>query len=693
MSNSTQMLGKFRIIKQLGSGGFATVYQAVDTSLDRDVALKVLHPQLLADVTFVQRFKIEARTVANLRHPNIITVYEVGEIEDRLFLAMELARGPSLATLIKERGRISWEETLVLMAQLCEGLDYAHGQGIVHRDLKPSNVLIDDDAAMLSDFGFARVLGQSSLGLSMSGGIVGTPGYIAPEVWDLNTAEVPADIYALGCIVYEMLTGNVLFTGATPMQAMRAHDKGPEYPDTWPEDVPAGIEAVLNTALAQQPSARYASAGDFLAALKALVAAEQTTAAAMPAPTETQPTISATPETVAVPPAPRHEPSSTPAMTTEVPAARRSVPRWMLGLGALLVIVLLAGGALAMGRRGSGETPPSVTQSEAEPEGGSEAALAALPTDTAHATATVEPTATRVPPTVTATTASEPAETTEESAPADDETSSRGQLTHSVQSGETLTSIADLYGVTVEDISAANPGVNSDQLVVGQELTIPNPSTIPTSADEEENGESASVLPTTTPTSTETTVSPTPIPTLTAIPSVTVPPSDPNVLDFETSSMWRTGDQKNGTMVVVGEEVHAGSGAAKISYDFSSSDNDFVVFTTNFREPWSGMPDAVTAWVYGDGAGHFLNIWIYDSSGQTWQVPLGQVTHTGWQQMSGLIQTGQDWPWTLISGSEDDDTVDYPITLTAFVLDDTPDTYVGSGVIYIDDVQAIETGQ
>lgn len=681
MTNAAQTLGKFRIVDQLGSGGFATVYQAVDTSLDRDVALKVLHPQLLADVTFVQRFKREARTVANLRHPNIITVYEVGEIEDRLFLAMELARGPSLATLIKERGRIPWKETLVLLEQLCEGLEHAHEQGIVHRDLKPSNVLIDDERAMLSDFGFARALGQSSLGLSMSGGIVGTPGYIAPEVWDLNTAEVPADIYALGCITYEMLTGNVLFTGATPMQAMRAHDKGPQFPDVWPDDVPAaGIEAVLNRALAQRPSGRYASAKGFLTALKALDATEQPTQTTVPAPQEPETVAPAMQETPPAPAVPRLAPD-TPAVTTT--PARRSLSKWALGFGALLVIVLLAGGVFAMGRRGSGESSPLAVQSATEPDGGSEAVRAVMPTSTSGAASTVEPTdtpeptATPEPPSPTTTGTSAPAEPTQEPAPADEEAGSRGQVTHSVQSGETLAVIANLYGVTVEDISAANPGVDSNQLTIGQELAIPDPSETPMPAGGDEQSELANT--------------PTPLPTIP--PTATAPPSDPNLLDFEVPSTWRTGDQKNGTMVVAGEEVQSGSGAGKISYDFASTANDFVVFTSSSRVPWSGRPGAVGAWVYGDGAGHFLNAWIADSSGQTWQVPLGRITHTGWQQMRGLIQTEQDWPWALIAGPEDDESLDYPLTLTAIVLDDTPDTYVGSGVIYIDDVEAMEQEQ
>jgi len=271
-----QTLGRYQIRGELGRGGFATVYRALDTTLDRQVALKVLHPQLLTDRVFAERFRKEARALAGLRHPNIITVYEVGEAEGRLYIAMELAQGTSLAQAIAERGSIPWSETLSILKPVCDALDYAHAQGIVHRDLKPANILLDKDrGALLTDFGFARLMGESSVSMSLSGGILGTPAYIAPEVWELESAKPPADIYALGCILYEMITGHVLFAGKTPMQAMRAHDRGPQLPSTWQGGVPTDLTAVLTKALARQPEARYPSAAAIWFALNDLEAQAQ----------------------------------------------------------------------------------------------------------------------------------------------------------------------------------------------------------------------------------------------------------------------------------------------------------------------------------------------------------------------------------------------------------------------------------
>jgi serine/threonine-protein kinase len=213
-----------------------------------------------------------------MRHPNIITVYEVGEADGRLYIAMELANGPSLAQTIADRGRLAWNEMLAILKPGCDALDYAHAQGIVHRDLKPANILLDKDrGALLTDFGFARIMGDNSVSMSLSGGILGTPAYIAPEVWELEVAKPAADIYALGCVVYEMLTGQVLFTGKTPMQIMRAHDQGPQWSPTpaWSAGAPAGVETVLRQALARQPDARYSSAGAVWQALSDLEADAQ----------------------------------------------------------------------------------------------------------------------------------------------------------------------------------------------------------------------------------------------------------------------------------------------------------------------------------------------------------------------------------------------------------------------------------
>ncbi len=276
MSDQPRQMGKYGILAEVGRGAFATVYRALDPTLNRPVALKVLHPQLLTDPAFVARFQREAQALAGLRHPHIVTVYEVGEAQGRLFIAMELGRGPSLAARLAEQGALSWTEALALLEPVCEALDYAHGQGVVHRDLKPANILLDAERGpLLTDFGFARLVGESSASLSLSGGIVGTAAYIAPEVWELDVAGGPADIYALGCIACEMLTGAVLFTGHSPMQIMRAHDRGPEFPDQWPEGVPAGIDAVLSRALARDPAGRYPSAGAFGRALVELAGQSQ----------------------------------------------------------------------------------------------------------------------------------------------------------------------------------------------------------------------------------------------------------------------------------------------------------------------------------------------------------------------------------------------------------------------------------
>lgn len=264
-------LGRYNILGELGRGGFATVYRALDPTLDRTVALKVLHPMLLSDPTFTQRFRREAKALASLRHPQIVTIYEVNQAEGRLFIAMELANGLSLDREIAEKGPLPWKNVIGLFKPVCEALDYAHRQDIIHRDLKPANVLLDRDrGALLTDFGMARLMGSSSASMSMSGGILGTPAYISPELWELEVAGPQADIYALGCIAFEMLTGQVLFTGQSPMQILRSHDRGPQFPQAWAEGVPQGIDAILNRALARRPEDRFESALDFWQALSDL---------------------------------------------------------------------------------------------------------------------------------------------------------------------------------------------------------------------------------------------------------------------------------------------------------------------------------------------------------------------------------------------------------------------------------------
>jgi serine/threonine-protein kinase len=266
--STTTSLGKYQILSELGRGGFATVYRARDPDLGRDVALKVLDPLLTRDPVWVARFRREARAVASLDHPRVVTVHEIGQAEGSLYIAMRLVEGGSLRQRIETQGALPWDEVVRLSGQIAEALDFAHGQGVLHRDLKPANVLLDPRlGAVLTDFGFASLVADNSLSISMSGGVVGTPAYIAPEVWEGDNPSPQTDIYALGCIVYELATGQMLFTGNSTPAVMRAHFQPRKLPDMWPEGTPIGLNDVLLNALAQEPAGRYATAVDLAAAL------------------------------------------------------------------------------------------------------------------------------------------------------------------------------------------------------------------------------------------------------------------------------------------------------------------------------------------------------------------------------------------------------------------------------------------
>ncbi len=263
-------LGKYHILEELGKGGFATVYKAKDPDLDRAVALKVMEPLLMRDPVWVKRFRQEARAIAQLKHPHIITIYEIGQAEGILFIAMELAEDGSLEARLQQ-GPLPWAQTLELAQQIAVALDHAHARGIIHRDLKPANILLDPDVgAILTDFGFARLVADHSLSVTMSGGMVGTPSYIPPEVWRGQRADRPADIYAFGAIVYEMITGQKRFDAPSPPAVMMAHFSPPPWPETWPEDVPPGVVDVLARAMAQDPSGRFETTGELVEALAGL---------------------------------------------------------------------------------------------------------------------------------------------------------------------------------------------------------------------------------------------------------------------------------------------------------------------------------------------------------------------------------------------------------------------------------------
>lgn len=267
------MFGKYRVEKKIGQGAFGTVFRAVDTTLDRPVALKVMDPLLARDTDWVTRFRREARIMARLDHPHIVPIYESDILSGRLYLAVKLINGPNLSDYIEKQGSLAWEQVITLTAEIAAALDYAHQQGLIHRDLKPANVLVEENTrAMLTDFGLAGLVNQSSVSVSLTGGILGTPTYMPPEAWDAQELTPAADLYALVCLVYEMVTGKVLYDGHSPAAVMMAHFKPPSFPESWPESIPEGFDAILRVGLAREPADRYQSGAEFVKALKQLSA-------------------------------------------------------------------------------------------------------------------------------------------------------------------------------------------------------------------------------------------------------------------------------------------------------------------------------------------------------------------------------------------------------------------------------------
>ena len=257
-----KQLGKYELLELLGSGATADVYQARDTVLGRDVAIKVLKPALVPDTSAFARFMQEAQAAAKLFHNNIATVLDMGEADGRYFIAMRLISGHSLDKILEE-GSLNWNDALRMVKQIGDALDYAHTEGFLHRDVKPSNIIRDDKGDFwLTDFGLTRAMMSTGL-TSHTGAVLGTPPYIAPEIWNGEDASPASDQYALACVLYETLTGDVLFKGNTPVAVLTKHTKGAQLPEIWPEGVPAIIDPGLALALAPNSRERFKNLSEF----------------------------------------------------------------------------------------------------------------------------------------------------------------------------------------------------------------------------------------------------------------------------------------------------------------------------------------------------------------------------------------------------------------------------------------------
>ena len=264
----------FEVQRLLGAGGFAAVYAARDAKLKRDVAIKVLRPELLVSASILERFQREAETVARLRHPNIVPIYQVGEGEGLAWFVMPLVQGETLRAALEREGRLAVEEARRILVEAAAGLAVAHEAGVVHRDIKPENIMLEgrERRVLLMDFGIARALGGSGEAgtLTATGMVVGTPHYMSPEQSSGERDVDPrADVYALGVMGYEMLTGRRPFEGDTPQQLIiRRLLELPPAIETLRADVPADVAAAVIRALARERAERWASAEEFAQELR-----------------------------------------------------------------------------------------------------------------------------------------------------------------------------------------------------------------------------------------------------------------------------------------------------------------------------------------------------------------------------------------------------------------------------------------
>jgi len=370
-----QRFGHYEILAKLGEGGMATVYRARQLTVDREVAFKVLLARLTDNPESLARFRAEVKIAASLSHPHIVKVFDYGQHDALSYIVMELLTGGSLARLIAARGKLPLSLSVRLFSQIADALDHAHQRGVVHRDLKPANVLLDSaQNAFIADFGIARLV--DSTALTRTGMVMGTAAYMAPELWEGARADARTDIYALGILLYEMLSGQTPYRAETPLQMMYQHFNVAPPPLA---NLPSALGDVLHVALAKRREARFSSAREMAQALQA-AAEGKILLRAMPL-AQTAPATMLEPIN-----------SQNAATTRKHARARRPLVAIAL-IGVALLLLVIAGAARSLSSIGAPEPPIDGAQVAADDLRAALSTIIVI-TETPTATSTATPTQT-----------------------------------------------------------------------------------------------------------------------------------------------------------------------------------------------------------------------------------------------------------------------------------------------------------
>ena len=360
--------GRYKIVRKLGAGGMADVYLAEDQELGRRVAIKILNGRHANDDQFIERFRREAKNAAALNHPNIVSIYDRGEAEDTYYIAMEYLDGRTLKELVVGRGPAPVNVAVEYARQILSALGFAHRHGIVHRDIKPHNVLVDREGRVkVTDFGIARA-GTSQM--TEAGSIVGTAQYLSPEQARGTEVDQRSDLYSLGIVLYELLTGQTPFDGDTPVEiAMKHLSATPQPPSQIRRDVPRDLDMVVMRALAKDPAARYQSADEMEADLERVLRGAPVAASTTDTATQIMrvPAGAAVADTAATMIAPRGAAGYPGVVQEEVVEEERERPWWPWVVAALFVIAAAIAGIIVWHQlSGSGPQEPVGLYSDCE---------------------------------------------------------------------------------------------------------------------------------------------------------------------------------------------------------------------------------------------------------------------------------------------------------------------------------------